>query len=450
MERERLKRIGKEMRLVEKVLADAPMIDRSLAILKREFLARQRRVYQAVAEAGCEVGLVFSDEHYQGDVPYLGGNTNISIEQVAGAIGKRGFHIIAGLEGGYISEQLAPRAGAVVHKVEMLKLADEDYPVKAERLEEVLEEAAGGRVKRVALLTVRQVMPAAMVEYLERVYGKKNVVDLQEPYQKIRYEKSELEMRLTEDASRIADVAMRAMLSVLKPGMLETEVAGYGSLVCRLMGAEGDGFRVMVGSDLANRTLIGKALNRPIKAGAFVHLGISPQRDGLTACVRRSVIAVENPGKVSEDQIFWFDLVEGAYQEGFRVFCEVAEKNLPARIQEQALKDYFRDRSDLVSKKIGKKIALEKLKPYTGTHNAGYTECQEFYGAITLNSEEPLGKRIVMMLDVALRGFGDSWDEVIIPGFDFLVVENTLGKSGKKVSCFNRLPLRVQGLVGKA
>ncbi len=340
--------------------------------------------------------------------------------------------------------------GAYVHKVELLKLADEDYPVRAEKLEQVLEAAAGDRVRKVALLTVRQVMPAALVEYLENAYGKENVLDCQSLYQKLKYEKSDLELRLTEDASKIADTALRAMLAVMKPGMLETEVAAYGGLVCRLLGAEGDGFRIMVGSDEANRTLIGKALNRPIKGGAFVHLGVSPQRDGLSACVRRSVIAVEDPRKVRESQAFWFDLVEGAYREGYRAFEEIAAKDLPAKLQEQALVEYFKARSKDVSRKVGRDIDLEKLKPYTGTHNAGYTECQEFYGAITLKSEEPLGKQIVMMLDVALRGFGDSWNQVIIPGFDFLVVENTLGKSGAKVKCFNELPLRVQELVGKA
>ena len=85
---------------------------------------------------------MYSNEHYNGDVPYLGGNTNISIEPVAGVIGKGGFHLLAGLEGGYVAEQLAPRADIKVHKVEMLKLADEDYPVEAEKLEDVIEEAA--------------------------------------------------------------------------------------------------------------------------------------------------------------------------------------------------------------------------------------------------------------------------------------------------------------------
>jgi hypothetical protein len=50
------------------------------------------------------------------------------------------------------------------------------------------------------------------------------------------------------------------------------------------------------------------------------------------------------------------------------------------------------------------------------------------------------------MLDVAIRGFGDHWDEVILPDLDYIVIENTLGKFGKNVEVFNQLPLNVQSL----
>jgi hypothetical protein len=50
---------------------------------------------------------------------------------------------------------------------------------------------------------------------------------------------------------------------------------------------------------------------------------------------------------------------------------------------------------------------------------------------------------------VALRGFGNMWKEVIIPNFDYIVIENTLRKWGKKVKCLNDVPLRVQDLLGK-
>lgn len=435
---------------VLKVLAETPSIDPEYTAPLEEFQSRVRRVNQALQKHSHSVGLVFSDEHYAGDVPYLGGNTNISIEQVAGVVGPNGFHVVAGLEGGYVAEQLADRAGATVHKVELLQLADEKYPIRAERLEDVIEAAAGKKVDHIALLTPRQVIPAGLVEYLQNLYGKNGVVDAQELYQHVKYEKSEIEMRLIADACVIADAMLRAMLAVLRPGRLETEVAAWGAWVGRMLGSERDGFQIMVGANTANRTLIGPALNRRIHEGDWVHLGVAPKRDGLTACLRRSVIAVDSPQKVAADQKYWFDLVEEGYKVGEHWYREVAGKNLPARLQEKALVEFFAGHSEEISRRIGRKIDLAQQKPYTGTHNSGYTECQEFFGAITLDSQEPLGDRIVTMLDVALRGIGDRWNDVVIPGFDFCVVENTLGKYGTRVETLTKFPIHAQELVGRA
>src|ERR1043166_730791 len=153
----RINEFRNEYKKIERILATCEPISKTFAIPTSEFVARQKRTYAELKKAGFEMGFVFSDEHYDGDVPYLGGNTNIGVEQVAGVIGKTGFHIIAGLEGGYIAEQLAPRAGAAVHKVELLQLADEKYPIAAERLEDVVEAAAGKPVDHIALLTPRQI-----------------------------------------------------------------------------------------------------------------------------------------------------------------------------------------------------------------------------------------------------------------------------------------------------
>jgi Xaa-Pro aminopeptidase len=447
--RARLGELRQEFEKVSRVLERTPAVDKSFAIERAEFQARQAKVAAALAERGLSAGVVFSDQHYSGDVPYLGGNTNITIEQVAGAIGPGGFHLIAGLEGGYVAEQLAERSGATVHKVELLQLADEKYPIRAERLEEVLEAAGGGKLERIGLLTPRQVIPDALVRYLEGLAGAENVVDAQEIYYRIKYEKSDAEMRLIRDANVIADAMMRAMLAVLEPGRLETQVAGWAYLVAKELGSEENGWDVMVGANTANRTLIGKALNRPIREGDYVHLGVAPKRDGLNSCLRRSVIAVRSPAQVSAEQRYWFDLVEEAYEVGLAAYVEVAREGKPAWLQEKALVDFFASRSEEVSRRIGRPIDLARQKPYTGTHNAGYTECQEFYGAITLESREPLGRQIVTMLDVALRGVGDRWHDVVIPGFDFLVVESTLGKYGPRVDVLNALPMHVQELAGR-
>ena len=442
-----------EYKLVEKILADTPTVKKDLSVPTTEFVARQKRVAKALKDEGFDVGFVFSDEHYNGDVPYLGGNTNVSIEQIAGVIGPTGFHIAAGLEGGYIAEQLAFRAKATVHKVELLQLADEKYPIRAVSMEEVIEAAAGKplkQVKKIALLTPRQVVPAGVVSYLERVFGAKNVVDAQIIYFKIKNLKSDREMELIRDANVVADAMMRAMLAVLKPGMLETQVAAWAYMVGMELGGEENGFDVMVGAGEANRTLIGKALNLPIKPGDWVHLGAAPKRDGLTSCIRRSVIATAPGKKPTADQRYWFDFVEGAYKVGFDAYCDIVKNNKPAKIQEQALVDYFRAKTMEVNAKFGLKLEdLSALKPYTGTHNSGYTECQEFYGAITLESDHPLDKQVVTMLDVAIRGIGDHWNAKILP-IDFVVIENTLGKFGRKAIQFNKIPNDCQPLVGNA
>lgn len=443
-----LNRLQKDFDLVKQILADAPEIDKFTRISPAEYQQRSENVYKNLADAGLEVGLVFSDEHYCGDVPYLCGNCNLTVEQVAAVVGKDGTHLIAGLEGGYVAEQLSRHYPVKIHKAELLQLADEKYPVAAEKFEDIVKMANGGVMpEKIALLTPRQVIPASLVDYCQQFC---EVVDAQELYYKVKYEKSPAEQALIRNAGKISDIIMRVLLAVLKPGMLETQVAAWGYFAAREMGAEELGFDIMVGANESNRSLIGKALNREIKHGDWVHLGVGAKCDGLNSCIRRSVIAVNDPGEVTADQQYFFDLVEGAYKAGYDAYCLIARENLPAKIQEQALVDYFAARSDEMSKRIGKKIDLENLKPYTGTHNSGYTECQEFFGAITLESENPLGNNIVTMLDVALRGIGNHWNDVVIPGFDYLVIENTLLKYGKEVEVVTNLPINVQKLVGNA
>ncbi len=435
-------------RAVDRILASAPSFDKQLRVEKAEFQARQKKVADALKDAGIDCAIVYSDEHYCGDVPYLGGNTNISVEPVAGVIGPAGFFILAGLEGGYVAEQLAGRSGASVHKVEMLKLADEEYPIDAERIEDVLEKAVGRMPKNIGLLTPRAVLPVGVYEFFAGLVGPENVVDCQEIYYKIKYIKSDREMALTKQASLIADYMMQGMLAVLEPGMLETEVSGWGYLIGQQLGSEGFGFDVMVTANEANRSLVGKALNRPIQHGDYVHLGVAPKCDGLTACERATVIAVPDPEEISPDQRYWIDFIEAAYEVGLKEYRRVAENNLPAYLQEQALCDYFKSREDEVSQRVGRPIDLMRQKPYTGTHNGGYTECQEFYGAITLNSREPLGSQIITMLDVAIRGFGNHWNDIVIPGLDYVLVEKTLGKYPDRVEVLNQLPVNLQHLVG--
>jgi hypothetical protein len=251
------------------------------------------------------------------------------------------------------------------------------------------------------------------------------------------------------------------------------------------MGCERQGFQTMVGSDTACITMIGPALNRQILKGEFIHLGTSFKRDGLTACCRRSLFTGKEGNTPYRE--YFRRIVEEAFVAGFNAYADIVENNRPAKHQEQALVDFFNERTEdvirMVHSEYGSEQAstlreqlfsripgitegLARMKPYTGTHNSGYTECQEFYGAITLESEQPLAQQVVTMLDVALRGRGSKWlgeeFEQVIPGFDYWVVEDTLGRygtvvknltgqlqqGGKIVRGIGKIPVNVQTLAG--
>lgn len=439
----------KEAKIISDVLKKAPSFDKEYRIPESEFKARHAKVYAELEKAGIDVGFVYSDEHYCGDVPYFGGNTNIHIEPVAGLVGKNGFFLLAGLEGGYCAEQLSGRSGCQVRKVEMLKLADEDYPVEAVRLEDVLEEACGYMPRNIGLLTPTEVVPINFFKTFRELFGgEENVIDAREILFKAKYIKSDNEMRMISEACQICDIMVEGMLNVLRPGMYETQVAQWGYAIAAELGVETHGFDVMVCANESNRALIGRAMNYKIQEGDCVMIGVAPRRDGLTSCERVSVVCVDDPKKITPNQKYWFDFVEEAYRIGLKEYINVAENNLPAYLQEKALVDYFAGKSAEVSKRYGKEIDMSLFKPYTGTHNGGYTECQEFYGAITMESKEPLGSQIVTMLDVAVRGYGNYWNDVVIPDLDYLLVEKTLGKFGNRVEVLNKLPINVQHLVG--
>lgn len=447
----RTKQWMQEAGYIAEVMKKAPSFDREYRIGPEEFDARQKKVLKGLQEQGLECGIVFSNEHYNGDVPYLGGNTNITVESVAGIIGKNGFHILAGLEGGYVAEQLAGRSNVNVHKIQMLQLADEDYPIDAEHFEDVVEQACGKKPESIGLLTPRAIFPVSIYEYLENYLGGRDrIIDAQEVYYKVKYEKSDIEMKLVEEACLIADTLIEGMVGVVKPGMYDTQIAGWGYEMAYELGVDELSFDIIVTVGEANRSLISKALNYMVKEGDIVSIGVAPRRDGLTGCNRVSVVAVDDPGRITDDQKFWIKFVEEAYRVGLRAFTEVAKNNLPAKKVEEAIVNYYRSRENEVNKRYGVSVDLARQKPYTGVHNAGYTEAYEFYGAITLASEEPLGHQIVNMLDIAVRGIGNRWDEVVIPGLDYVVVEKTLGKYGKEVRQLNKLPLNVQYLVGSA
>jgi hypothetical protein len=48
-----------------------------------------------------------------------------------------------------------------------------------------------------------------------------------------------------------------------------------------------------------------------------------------------------------------------------------------------------------------------------------------------------------------MRGIGNHWNDVVIPDLEYVVVENTFGKTGPRAECLNSVAEDCQPLVGR-
>lgn len=440
-----------QAKIICNVLEKAPSFHKDYFLPAEEFTLRQQKVFEMLKQEGYDCGIVYSDEHYCGDVPYLAGNNNIHVEPVAAVLAKNGLYLIAGLESGIVAEQFCHRSGVKLRKVDILQIDNPEYPENLLSPADIIKEACGEKPKKIALLTSRSILPLGFYRVLERYVGAKGIVDLSQKYYEIKYEKSEREMHLIEESCRISDVMLEGMLRILRPGLTEAQIAGWGYEIANELGAEEMGFKVMVTSGMNNRTIVGRASNRVIQEGDVVHIGVSPKRDGLCGAQRTSVLCVKDPSLASGNYLIWTKFLQEAFAFSVKKLQEIARENLPGSTHEKAMIDYYRSKAPALEVATGLELpCFEALKGYVTTHNSGYTECQELYGALSTDFDRQCAKRMVLMLDVGLKGFGTTWDDIVIPGLDYIVIEKTVGKFGHEIRILNQLPIDLQYLVGEA
>ena len=440
----------KQAEIISSVLEKAETFDKEYLLPTEEFVERQKKTFEMLQEEGFDCGIVYSDEHYCGDVPYLAGNCNIIVEPIAAVLGKNGLYFIAGLEAGIVAEQFCHRSKVNIRKVDIINVDSENYPAGLLKPENIIEEACGGKPTKVALLTTRGIFPHGLYNVIARYVGADNIKDISKKYYRIKYNKSDREMKLIAESCRIADYMLEGMLRILKPGLTESQVAQWGYNIAKELGADAMGFDIMVTTGLNNKTIVARATNTVIKEGDVVHIGVAPKRDGLCGAERASVVCVDDPAKIPEAHKIWMAFLEEAFVYSTEVFAEIAEKDLLGCEHEKRMIEFYDRKAPELEEKLGISLPnFSELKGYVTSHNSGYTECQEFYGALACDFEEPCAEQLVMMMDAGVKGFRDTWKDIAIEGLDYIVIEKTMGKFGKRVEVLNKLPIDLQYLVGE-
>jgi hypothetical protein len=230
------------------------------------------------------------------------------------------------------------------------------------------------------------------------------------------------------------------MLASLEPGVRELELAAVGDYIMKRLGAGRTGFPTIVSSGTRGRTVLGPATNKVVRRGEVVSIGVSPSLNGYHGIMRRTV-------KCGAEWTFaervFMETLEGRYHRVMQATLAAAKKGLPSCSIDAAGKAYL-EGTKLRTKAGG---MMTPREPYTFIHNTGCSECQEGFGAVTPYTEEPLGRNVALMIDVAFMGF-DERKRLVFP-IEYAVIEDSFWKKGKTLGVYNRLPLSVQDLVGR-
>ncbi len=422
----------------------SPRIDRDVQISRREYGERWARVQAGMKKRGYDLAYACGSELDRSDVAWLAGVFDPIIERYGVLVPAKGKPVVvAGSEGGHVIEECVKVSGVEVALLREFQISDEDYRfAKFGTLEELvgrLVPARPGKPVRIAVLSSAQFVPHDHVNMLTGQVGGDNVVFDTEMLRKIKYEKSISELRICGLANAVADAAFLAMLAVLEPGVRELDLAAVGDYVMKSLGAGRTGFPTIVSSGTRGRTVLGPATNRVVRKGDFLSMGISPSFNGYHGIIRRTV-------KAGADWTFaervFMETLEGLYHKVMKAAAEAAKKALPSSSIDQAGKRYL-ERTQLKNKR-GE--MMTPREPYTFIHNTGCSECQEGYGAVTPFTDDPLGRNVALMIDVAFMGF-DERKELVFP-IEYAVIEDGFWKKGKTIGVYNRLPLWVQDFVG--
>jgi Xaa-Pro aminopeptidase len=241
---------------------------------------------------------------------------------------------------------------------------------------------SGRKIKRIGMVG-QNTIPHSIYAQLTAELKGAEIIDITDAFEELRYVKSEWEIEMMQKAYRIADKAFDKLMENVKDGVREYEAAAEAEHVARLMGAEGYGYRTIIGTGERAIAIIPPASDRKFKNGELVLAGISPRYNGYnsTACCP---IAVGNkPDKIQDK---WIKDVCGAL-----------------RVTRDALKPGL---TGVEIDSVPRKFLLDKgygdYMPMPFVHNCGLCEFEKpFFGP---NSNDVIQEDQVLCVDIALFG----------------------------------------------
>ncbi len=256
-------------------------------------------VKQIMEAKNLDIALVYYDEFNIGNGWYLTGWCP-QFESGAVLIPRNGEPMVLG---GPESEPFAKMDSAITEtrNFPVFMVPDEEYPnATIISFPKLFAELNGllGQVKRVGMVGAGRMPQECYSQIIDGFTGCE-MVDISEEFLTLRYIKSDWELEQIAAGFALADLAHEAMLSAIKPGASEIQVAAAGEYAVRSKGATGFGFTAIVGSGARADAVVPTASSKQLVDGEIVMVGLAPKVAGYNGVMGDS-IAVS--GKMTAEQ----------------------------------------------------------------------------------------------------------------------------------------------------
>lgn len=160
--------------------------------------------------------------------------------------------------------------------------------------------------------------------------------------EKLRLIKSEDEIKILKDATKIADAAFEHILSYIKPGVKEIDVSNELEFFMRKQGATSSSFDIIVASGYRSALPHGVASEKTIQSGELVTLDFGALYKGYCSDITRTVAV----GEISDELRKIYDTVLQAQLRGMEglkagITAKQADGLTRDYIKEQGFGEYF-------------------------------------------------------------------------------------------------------------
>jgi Xaa-Pro aminopeptidase len=188
------------------------------------------------------------------------------------------------LLGGPESEPFAKMSSAIKETrcFPVFMVPDEEYPnatiIDFKKLNDELK-SKGTVLKRIGFIGTATIPHQVYTDFAKGFAGIE-LVDITDDYETLRAYKSPWEVEQLKASALLCDQAYDAMVAAVKPEAREFEAAAAGEYICRRNGASSFAYSCIVGSGERAQAVVPTAINKVMKDGELVMLGIAPRING--------------------------------------------------------------------------------------------------------------------------------------------------------------------------